>query len=936
MRAPGSGIRPVRRRPIHQNSIVSGGHIVSRIASYTSLLLLSTALVPGRLLAQEVPEAPPSQTAPAQPAPAAQPEAETPPQQEEIEVSAPGADDAGEIIVTGRFTPNIIQATPEIVSILSAGDIARTGEGDIAGALQRVTGLSVVGGRFVYVRGLGERYSLALLNGSPLPSPEPLRRVVPLDLFPTNILASSVVQKTYSVNYPGEFGGGVINLTTKSAPEEEFIEYGISVGGNSETTFQLGYTYYGSRSDFTGFDNGARDVPGPLRAAFGTGNLIVAGANFTRAQIQDITASLGNANTNLIQQNNNIPVDWGFDVTGGKSFDIGGDFTLGLVGAFGYKNGWQTKGGLQQLSAGISTVNGEQILLPNSGDFRFLSTENRIVVNTLLGLTGEFAGHKVRWTNVFIRDTLKEARIQQGTDDNNIGTDLVNRGYTSWFERQLLDTQLVGEFDFGDFDVDVRATYAQSQRESPYERVNSYRFSDQFNDFFNDLRTNGTFSTIAFSNLKDEVWAGGVDLAYKLPTAFKASVSAGYAYFDNTRSSIRRDFRFLPVDALNPSVAQQRPDFLLSDFNIYNYNILLTETSGNAGAAAYDAGLRVHAGYVQAEIDLTDDVSLQAGVRYEDGDEFVNPLDLFGTGGATLVRTSIRNDYFLPAATLTYNFAEDMQLRFAGSRTIARPQFRELAPQQYLDSEVDRTFFGNQFLIDSTLVNYDIRYEWYFARDQRVSLAGFFKKINRPIETVAFQQGGTFFTTFANAPRAQLYGGELEVQKYFPLESWGGFFTSRRIVAIANYTYSKSEIQVSPGDTTIPVTSAGAPVPATDLFIDGTPLTGQSEHLLNLQLGLEDTDALSQQTFLLTYSSPRVTNRGPSGQPDLIEKPGIRLDFVARQGLEVGGAEIEVKVEVRNITNTKYRESQRLRSSRIINNGYDIGRSFQIGVSAKF
>lgn len=884
-----------------------------------SLLLLSSSVIPAVAFAQSPPAAPQSQT------------------EEKVEISGPGANEGEEIVVTGQFTPNVIKATADVISVLSAADIARTGEGDIAGALQRVTGLSVVGGRFVYVRGLGERYSLALLNGSPIPSPEPLRRVVPLDLFPTNILASSVVQKTYSVNFPGEFGGGVINLTTKSSPKEPFIEYGVSVGGNTETTGELGFTYYGSRSDFTGFDDGTRDVPTGLAAALASGKPVVAGPNFSRAQILGFTTSLENANTNLIQRNNNIPVDVGFDVTGGKTFGLSEGLSLGVIGAFGYKNGWQTKGGLQQTSAGVSTdAGGNRFLDANSGDFRFLSTENRVVVNALLGLTAEFDDNKIRFTNVFIRDSLKEARIQTGTDRSNVGDDLLNRSFTSFFERQLLDSQIVGEFDFGDFDLDFRGTYAKSQRESPYERVNSYRFSSQFNDFFNDLRTNGTSSTIAFSDLNDEVYSSSIDLSYKLPTSLDVKVSAGYAYLNNTRFSVRRDFRYLPVDVLPAEVSQLRPDFLLSDFTVQTFNILLTETSGNAGVAAYSSGLEVQAGYAQVEAEIIPTVKLQLGVRYEDGDEFVSPVDLFGAGG--LVTTRIRKDDYLPAATLTWNFYEDMQLRVAASKTLARPQFRELAPQQYLDSEVDRTFFGNQFLTNSKLENFDVRYEWFFAKDQRLTLAGFYKKIDRPIETVAFQQGGTFFTTFANAPRATLYGGELEVQKYFSLDNLlgGSFFNSRRLVAIANYTYTKSDIKVRPGDTTVPVTSAGAPVPASNLFVDGTPLTGQSDHLVNLQFGLEDEDKLSQQTLLLTYASKRVTNRGPSGQPDLVEKPGVRLDFVARQGLTIAGAALELKFEARNLTNTKFEESQSVGQSKIFNNGYDIGRSFALGVSVKF
>src|SRR3546814_815287 len=167
-------------------------------------------------------------------------------------------------LVTGVQTCALPISAPQVVNILSAADIKRTGEGDIAGSLQRVTGLSVVSGGYVYVRGLGDRYSLALLNGSPLPSPEPLKRVVPLDIFPTSVIASTLVQKSFSANFPGEFGGGVINLTTKAIPAESYLEISGGSSANTETSGQHGYTYYGSDSDWTGFDDGSRDVPPQL------------------------------------------------------------------------------------------------------------------------------------------------------------------------------------------------------------------------------------------------------------------------------------------------------------------------------------------------------------------------------------------------------------------------------------------------------------------------------------------------------------------------------------------------------------------------------------------------------------------------------------------------------------------------------------------------
>ncbi|MDQ3081902.1 MAG: TonB-dependent receptor plug domain-containing protein, partial [Gemmatimonadota bacterium] len=468
-----------------------------------SMLLFSTALTAPAALAQ-TPSTQEAATPPS--APVDQPE-------EEVEISAPGADQrAPEIVVTGSRIPNVIRATPEVVSVLSAQDIARTGEGDIAGALQRVTGLSVVGGGFVYVRGLGERYSLALLNGSPLPSPEPLRRVIPLDIFPTSVIASAVVQKSYSVNYPGEFGGGVINLTTRSKVQKPFLTVGASMGFDTETTNQLGYTYYGSDTDFTGFDDGTRDIPGPLRRAINSNNLVVIGPNFSEPQLKDITASLVNASTTLIQRNNHIPPNFGLSVSGGTNFE-NGDQRLGILFGAGYSNTWQTRGGLQQIAAGITPIDGVDTLNPDV-DYRFLSTEDRIVVNGLLSFGLEFGEHQLRWTNLYIRDTLKDARIQTGTNEINVGTDPVNIGNTAWFERQLIDTQLVGELDFGNFEVDARATYAQSQRESPYERTISYRFDERANDFVNDLRTNGQSARIAFSDLVDNVYAGGLDLTY--------------------------------------------------------------------------------------------------------------------------------------------------------------------------------------------------------------------------------------------------------------------------------------------------------------------------------------------------------------------------------------------------------------------------------------
>jgi outer membrane receptor protein involved in Fe transport len=889
----------------------------SRLAT---LLLLTTAMsTPALAQAQDAP-AEAAATAPttvqADAAPAEGQAAA--PQEEQLDVSLPG-----EIVVTGARDRNVTKTSDQVISVLSSAEIARTGEGNIAGALGRVTGLSVVGSGFVYVRGLGDRYSLALLNGSPLPSPEPLRRVVPLDIFPTNVVASSLVQKSYSVNFPGEFGGGVINLTTTAVPKESFLTINGGVSGDTETTGQFGYSYFGSRTDWTGFDNGSRDVPPALASFFASGKRI----SDTAVDDQVIAGELVRFSRATLQRVPNLPANFSAAITGGTSFEVGSDATLGVIATLGFSNKWSNRESRQQTPAKAD-------LSELFSDFTRVTTDNRIIANGLLGLGLEVGNHKVRFTNLFIRDTIKQGRLASG-EDFNTGFTRMNQD-TAWFERQLFETQFVGEFKFGDISLDLRGTYANSQREAPYELsfgyVRTNRAADPTGAFFVNRLNNGQTgsASVSFSNLNEDLWAGSADLSWLITP--RMTISAGYAFNDTKRQSERREFQFIAPSDFPVGVAMLRPDLLLSPGLIDYYNISLVETTESDPAFA--AGLRVHGAYTKVNYEPIDGVSIDLGVRYETALQTVNPVSVFTVPSNSLASTRLEKSYWLPAGTVTWEVAPQMQLRVNASQTIARPQFRELIFQLYYDPESDRLYRGNPLLTDSKLLNFEARYEWYFARDQRVSVAGFFKKIDRPIEAFTGFSDNQPQTSFANAPRAELYGAEFEVQKYFDLSNWGGFFTTRRLVSIANYTYTKSKLKVGPSDT---VAIFGTTVqPASNVFLDGLPLTGQSDHIANLQFGLEDTEGLSQQTLMLTYASKRVTSRGPVGQPDIVEMPGFRLDFVARQGVRFLGTEMDIKFEARNITGRKREEFQQSATNRVEINTYDVGRTFSLSASMKF
>jgi len=882
-----------------------------------SLILLAAALIPGIAGAQT-----------AQQTEVAQPDAASQPPAEEAAVEAPvDVDIVGGIVIVGRRDRNIQQATNVVLSVLSAEDIARTGEGDVAGALSRVTGLSVAGNGFVYVRGLGDRYSQALLNGSPLPSPEPLRRAVPLDIFPTDVIASSLVQKSYSPDLTGEFGGGIINLTTLSVPKKPFLKFGAGVSGDTETSGQIGYTHYGSKYDATGMDRGIRDVPTALATFFTSGERISSGNVNTQA----IAKKFLNTRTGLVQYNDKMPVNGSGSVTGGTSYILG-DGELGLVATAGYSNGWRTEDNTEQSAANAS-------LSIIDKDYRRVAMENRIVVNGLLGVNYESGeGNRLRFTNLIVRDTIKRTSLAEGRQNSQRpGADFREQD-TAWYERQVWSSQLSGGFNFDPLKIDARVAYAKSSRKAPFELSLGYSRSNAatspYGAYFVNRLDNGQtgYGRIVFSELGEDLLSYGFDWTYSVsPTVV---LSAGYERSKTDRDSERREFQIIAPSSFESGVGMLRPDYLLGGAVIEYYKIALIESTETDPAFA--ASLKTNAAYAQLQAEVAEGLEVNVGARMEKAEQRVNPVQVFKTASNSGAGTNLENDYVLPALTVTYKFGDNMQFRANASKTIARPQFRELMFQAYYDPESNRAYRGNPLLVDSEFTNGELRWEWYFARDQRLSAAGFWKQIDKPIEAFTGFNDNSPVTSFANAPSVTLYGVEFEPQKYFDMDlcSDAKFFASRKAVLIGSYTWSKSKIKVGAGDTTNvfgTVTQL-----AKNFFIDGTPLTGQSEHLVNVQLGMEDSETLSQQTLLISYASDRVTSRGAAGLPDIYESPGVSVDFVARQGLQLFGQDLEFKFEARNLLRTKYKEFQERDGNQVFFNRHDLGSKFSFSVSTSF
>ena len=824
------------------------------------------------------------------------------------------------VVVRGQFIPEPQRETSQVATFLSTEDLSRQGDSNAALALTRLSGLSIVSGKFAYVRGLGDRYSSALLNGSPLPSPEPLRRTVPLDLFPSSILSGAAVQKTYSANYPGEFGGGIIDLQTLRQPAENFLTVKAGISANTETTGADGFYVRGGDLDWSGYDDGLRDIPGPLAALVSSGQPL---NTQSPAQVEIVGESLVNSPLSVIQQGELGPNPNG-SIEGGLILDKG-QYDIGLIGVVGFDSGWTTKDATRQFVEG-GVVGSDQ---------RQRTTTYDATLNALGSGSIGWGENEIQATLFYVHTTSKQAEITTGTDFNAPGaTGEIFDESSGWFERELSFVQLRGDHMVGDVDLSWRGAYAVSTRDAPYDR--SLRRTPDANGV--PLYSTANNYGIMFSDLEDTIASFGADASYTadIGNTRELVLSGGFDVASTERDYNFMSLRFVGGNAIPVDVQSARPDYLFSPDNIGPGRFVLQEVITPNDSSS--AGLDVNAFYVETDLDILDFVRGTVGFRYEDAEQTVKTFDRFGNPGAGDVNLS--NDYVLPSFTLTWNFADDVQLRAGYSQTIARPQFRELALSSFTDPENGRVYRGNSGLQDSELKNYDARLEYYLGRNQFITAGAFYKDIKNPIEEVQYSTASFVFeTTFINSPKAELYGAELEYRTNFSMPISNDWFDDREWLFSANYTYTASEVQAQPDDLVFDPISRT--LRAASLYgLDGSDLQGTPENILNVQFGWESD--VDQLTLLLGWVDDRILQRGfgigAAALPDVIEEPGVQLDLVFNRTLTLGGRDVELGIKGRNLLGEKHAEYQMTEGDvgRTEFNTYERGTTFSASLSTTF
>jgi TonB dependent receptor-like, beta-barrel/Carboxypeptidase regulatory-like domain/TonB-dependent Receptor Plug Domain len=812
-----------------------------------------------------------------------------------VEVVAPAKKATEEAQILQR------KAAPTVSETISAETMRKSGGSDAAAIVRRAPGLTVRDDKFVYVRGLGERYTQALLDGSRLPSTDPQRRVVPLDIFPASFLNSLNIIKTFTPNLPGDFSGGLIDLNLREFPPEFEASLSSSIGGNTQATLRDFQTYRSTSLDYLGMGVGFRSFPAgmtggdPLQTLGPRGNFRLA------RQFRDIW------NTDSID----APLNTGLGFTLGNSKGPLG-FQIGARYSAEYK---RYRDVIERQFEPPKTQGGGGGIPSGENDFTVLSDFRRNYSIFEVKLGGIItAGYKLNDDN----NLTFRGFIQRNTFDNvqgGLGVPNVagcpapdncfsqQQTIFRYTAEQLNFGQLAGEHRLPWASVNWRSALVLSTQDEPDTRFNIRDIGTTPNAPPSNLFSNDSFGgTRIFNTLRENLTDNALDVTvpYALPLPFQrlaelpGKFQFGPAFTFRTRHSAQRRFEFQRPGQLGAIDLSQPTQDVLDPSNIGAGGIQFIETT--VPQDKFSATQEIIAGYGQFDMFLwPNTLRLVAGVRPQYsyivvktfGTETVN-----GTVTQVPVKPIINDFNPLPGVNLTYSPRSDMNVRVGWSRTVSYPEFRELSPVQYIAPRGDDSLQGNPDLISSKIESVDLRWEWFFSPLELVSLSFYHKKLQNPIERSVLAVGSGIVFSFFNAESATLTGMEFEFRKDFGfLSSLSSRFKNLSFMTNLNYSTSTA------------ITPRGAFQVQTS---QERQLQGQAPYILNVSLDYNDP---SWGSARLLYNRIGSTLFAVSayGIPDRFEEPRNQLDAVLIMPLErFTGVPITAQLGIENILNDRY------------------------------
>ncbi|MBQ4860323.1 TonB-dependent receptor [Pseudoalteromonas sp. MMG013] len=785
-----------------------------------------------------------------------------------------------------------------VADIMGAEQLSRTGDSDVASALRRVTGLTLVDGKFVYVRGLGERYSSARLNGASVPSPDLTRNVVPLDIFPASIIESLAVQKAYSPSMPAAFGGGNIDIRTKSVPSEFTAGFEVGVGQNSNATD--GFTY--NRSD-GGIPEALKQGVVRYRGDFSLAGIVDKDAltgseSLTRADQAGLVnkALLLSLPRDITVKEESLSPNYDFKANIGDSFEepyFGG--TIGAMLAGSYDKDWHysdrnTAVVDESLQEGCSTTlvsaedasNSCYVTVKNSK----VTTENERI-NGVFNIGYKLEQHSVTYSKIYLEDNEDELEISVLESPNGstvrtiFGTGEAQRQHKFNYEERTLDIdQVIGQHTFLDLGgIGFDWQYTESTAETDIPTNIDYKFIDSYNEagqYEGSIVTgDDNRVTYNFTDMEDYVksYSGNVTLPLTFGKA-EVTLKTGYDFTDrarvyNTSSFVINNETGISIPVNSDSGVLGLTGYVTDEF-VGNNDFFLSFNEPTAPSADdYIAAQKIDAGYAEFDVFFDNTWRVSGGIRYEDFKQvsigtssliFDRITQGIFYDAAKIEAGTVNDDDFFSALSLTYLADNNYQVRFGYGETVVRPDLRELVAVAYFDPLTDIKTFGVAGLKSSDLKNYDARFEYYMDNGDNFSVAAFYKDITAPIETILKVGDEDYTATFVNGDTGEVYG--IEAEWMYDLSNvTSGLFTA------GNITLSDSEVSINPalaGNLTNPTKR----------------MTGHSKYVVNMQLNYDSVDGMHSGSLVYNVFGERILASGIGGREDAFEKPFHSLDLV--------------------------------------------------------
>jgi TonB-dependent receptor len=805
---------------------------------------------------------------------------------------------------------------------ISSQQITMSQDRDAAQIMKRIPGVTILNNRFVNIRGLSERYNTVLLNGVIAPSTEVDSKAFAFDLIPSNMIDRMMVYKSGSADLPGEYGGGIIGIHTKSVVEENSLSVNFTTGFRSGTTLQDFSYAAGSPTDNLGYDNGYRQLP----ATFPNENL----REFSQNPTDQNTTKLVDASKSLpnrwdVYKKTAIP-DMRGTINFAHVFNLG-EMKLSNITSVNYSKTYQT---FEQKNYYYESFD------PNTqkSGRRYFFDDMRYQDNSRIGLISNFIlelspSHKIEFRNLFNQQGNSQVTARSGVEDVQ-GFDVNNRAI-NYYSRGIYSGQLQGKHNFGDhIYFSWIGGYSTVNADQPdYRRIRSQRSVGTADPFSVVIPPNASAFDAGrfYSDLNEKIYTGTISVDYKLNPAAEeekqAKISIGGYYAKTERDFDARwfSYKWSTLGNRPPDVTLQSFETIFSEPNIGFSSVngqapyfILEE--GTNFSDKYTGSNLLTAGYISATIPFAERFKVSGGLRVEDNRQ---QLDSYNSDGT---RISVDNPItsWLPFLNMSYNYTEKSLVRLAYGKTVNRPVFRELAPFNFYDFDRNANLFGNPNLTTADIHNVDLRWENYPSKNENISVGVFYKYFINPIESELIG-GSNIIYTYRNAESAETFGAEIETRKSFSGLTNSAFVDKFSVVLNAAIIHSRVDLgNVSNQEKE-------------------RAMQGQSPYIFNA--GLNYIDPASGWQFNASYNifGKRIYAVGDLDQnATQYEMPRNQIDLTISKNFS---ERWEVKFGVQDLLNAPYRLTQDSNRDKEINSidepisYFKMGQYMSLGVTFK-